>query len=90
MLNKMKKIVPFVTCETSLCRYVCELMKCRSPTITHMSRTHMVALDWLFDRINLDAKIQIRFFDSFDYHLYHGFIVLKKHLTQHQIGRVSR
>ena len=23
----------------------------------HVSRTHRVALDWLFDRINLDAKI---------------------------------
>ena len=25
----------------------------------HVSRTHRVALDWLFDRINLDPKIQI-------------------------------
>ena len=25
----------------------------------HVSRTHRVALDWLFDRINLDSKIQI-------------------------------
>ena len=24
----------------------------------HVSRTHRVALDWLFDRINLDSKIQ--------------------------------
>ena len=28
----------------------------------HVSRTHRVALDWLFDRINLDSKIQIKFF----------------------------
>ena len=27
----------------------------------HVSRTHRVALDWLFDRINLDPKIQIKF-----------------------------
>ena len=27
----------------------------------HVSRTHRVALDWLFDRINLDPKIQINF-----------------------------
>ena len=26
----------------------------------HVSRTHRVALDWLFDRTNLDSKIQIR------------------------------
>ena len=25
----------------------------RSPTVRHVSRTHKVALDWLFDRINL-------------------------------------
>ena len=29
----------------------------RSPTMRHVSRTHRVALDWLFDRINLDPKI---------------------------------
>ena len=28
----------------------------RSPTMRHVSRTHGVALDWLFDRINLDTK----------------------------------
>ena len=30
--------------------------KSRSPTMRHVSRTHRVALDWLFDRINLDPK----------------------------------
>ena len=33
----------------------------RSPTMRHVSRIHGVALDWLFDRINLDCKIQIRY-----------------------------
>ena len=33
----------------------------RSPTMRHVSRTHRVALDWLFDRINLDPKIQIKY-----------------------------
>ena len=28
------------------------IKKGRSPTIRHVSRTHRVALDWLFDRIN--------------------------------------
>ena len=30
----------------------------------HVSRTHRVALDWLFDRINLDPEIQIKYIDS--------------------------
>ena len=36
----------------------------RSPTMRHMSRTHRVALDGLFDRINLDSKNQIRYIDT--------------------------
>ena len=30
------------------------IIKERCPTMRHVSRTHRVALDWLFDRINLD------------------------------------
>ena len=30
----------------------------------HVSRTLRVALDWMFDRINLDPKIQIRYIDT--------------------------
>ena len=40
------------------------IIKCRSPTMRHVSRTHRVALDWLFDRINLDSKIQIKYIDT--------------------------
>ena len=40
------------------------IIKGRSPTVRHVSRTHRVALDWLFDRINLDSKIQIRHIDT--------------------------
>ena len=36
----------------------------RSPTMRHVSRTHRVALDWLFDRIDLDSKIQIKCIDT--------------------------
>ena len=36
----------------------------RGPTMRHVSRTHRVALDWLFDRINLDSKIQIKYIDT--------------------------
>ena len=31
------------------------IFKGRSPTMKHVSRTHRVALDWLFDRINLGS-----------------------------------
>ena len=40
------------------------IMKGRSPTMRHVSRTHRVALDWLFDRINLDSKIQVKYIDT--------------------------
>ena len=40
------------------------IVKGRSPTMRHVSRTHRVALDWLFDRINLDSKIQIKYIDT--------------------------
>ena len=40
------------------------IIKGRSPTWRHVSRTHRVALDWLFDRINLDPKIQIKYIDT--------------------------
>ena len=40
------------------------IMKGRSPTLRHVSRTHKVALDWLLNRINLDPKIQIKYIDT--------------------------
>ena len=43
------------------------IIKGRSPTMRHVSRTHRVALDWFFfffDRINLDLKIQIKYIDT--------------------------
>ena len=40
------------------------IIKGRSPTMRHVSRTHRVALDWLFDRIKLDFKIQIKYIDT--------------------------
>ena len=40
------------------------ISKGRSPTMRHVSGTHRVALDWLFDRINLDSKIQIKYIDT--------------------------
>ena len=36
------------------------IIKGSSPTMSHVSRTDRVALDWLFDRINLDPVIQIK------------------------------
>ena len=40
------------------------IIKGRSPTMRHVSRTHRIAFDWLFDRINLDSKIQIKYIDT--------------------------
>ena len=40
------------------------IVKGRSPTMRHVSRTHRVALDWVFYRINLDSKIQIKYIDT--------------------------
>ena len=40
------------------------IIKGRSPTRRRVSRTNRVALDWLFDRINLDSKIQIKYIDT--------------------------
>ena len=40
------------------------IIKGRSATMRHVSRTHRVALDWLFDRINLEPKIQIKYIDT--------------------------
>ena len=40
------------------------IIKGRSPTMRHVYRTHRVALDWLFDRINLDPKIEIKYINT--------------------------
>ena len=40
------------------------MIKSRTPTMRHVSKTHRVALDWLFDRINLDPKTQIKYVDN--------------------------
>ena len=39
------------------------IIKGRSP-MRHVSRTHRVALDWMFDRIKLDPKIQFKYIDT--------------------------
>ena len=40
------------------------IIKGRSPTMRHVSKTQRVALDWLLDRIHLDRKIQIKYIDT--------------------------
>ena len=40
------------------------MIKGRSFRMRHVYRTHRVALDWLFDRIDLDPKIQIKYIDT--------------------------
>ena len=40
------------------------IIKGRSPTMRHVSKTHRVALGWIFDRIILDPKIQIKYMET--------------------------
>ena len=40
------------------------ITKWRIATMRHVSRTHRVALDWLFDRKDLDPKIQIKYINT--------------------------
>ena len=40
------------------------IIKGRNPTMKHVSRTHRVALEKLFDKINLNPMIQIRYIDT--------------------------
>ena len=40
------------------------IIKGRSPTMRHVPRTHRVVLGWLFDRINVDPKTQIKYVDT--------------------------
>ena len=61
--------IDFISSNMNSCReeallYICEdneavikmIIKGRSLTMRHVSRTHRVALDWLFDRINLTPR----------------------------------
>ena len=38
--------------------------RCRNPTLRHISRTHRVDLDRLYDRINVDPMIQIKYVNT--------------------------
>ena len=40
------------------------IIKGRSPTVRRVSRTHRSALDWLFDRINLEPEMQKTYVDT--------------------------
>ena len=40
------------------------IIKGGSPTMRHVSTTRRVSHDWLFDRINVDPKIQIKYIDT--------------------------
>ena len=40
------------------------IIKGSSPTMRHVCGSHRVELDWLFDRINLDPQIQIKYVDT--------------------------
>ena len=55
------------------------IIKGRSPTMRHVSRTHRVALDRLFDRINSDPKIEIKYIDTKNQH---ADMLTKGHFTR--------
>ena len=57
------------------------IIKGRSPTMRHVSRTHRIALDRLFDRINSDPKIQIKCIDTKNQL---ADILTKGNLTRHE------
>ena len=40
------------------------VIKGRSPTMRHVSRTHKLPFYWLFDQINLDPEIQMKYIDT--------------------------
>ena len=57
------------------------IMKGRSPTMRHVSRTQRVTLDWLSDRINLDPKIQIKYINV---KIQLANILIKGNFTHHE------
>ena len=61
------------------------IIKVRSPTMRHVSRTHRVALDRLFDRINLDPKIQIKCIDTKNQL---ADILTEGNLTRHELNHL--
>ena len=72
-LSNLEYVAPNVCssqCEAQL--YICEdkeavikmTIKGRSPTMRHVSRTRRVASYCLFERINLDTEIQIKYVDT--------------------------
>ena len=44
------------------------IIKGRSLTMRHVSRTRRVAQDWLFDRVDLDPKLQVKNVDTKNQH----------------------
>ena len=57
------------------------IIKGRSPTMRHVPRTHSVAFDWLFDRINLDPK--------YPNQVHRHQKPTRRHLNQREISHVT-
>ena len=68
------------------------MMKGRSPTMRHFSRTHRVALDWLFDRINLNPRIQVKYIDTKNQlaKILHGHNYLWSMMKKSSVSRMQR
>ena len=61
------------------------IIRGRSRTPRHVSRTNRVALDWLFDRTNSDHNFQIRYVDSRNQL---ADLLTKGHLTRDEWNRL--
>ena len=83
-VEEMKKIIPFVTCEITFGQYVCELMfgikvsnlnfRIKVNPVKQPIQSNSVG-SWHMSHCGTSA---------FDYHLNHGFIILKD--IQHSVG----
>ena len=62
-VNSSRKEALLYTCEDNEA-VIKMIIKGRSPTMRHVSRTHRVAPDRLLDRINLEPQIQIKYIDT--------------------------
>ena len=83
-VEQMKKTVPFVTCEIPFCQYVCELMfGVDVPELNLRSQVNPVKHPIKSNSVG-SSHMSHCWTPAFDYHLHHGFIVLKdvQHCTR--------
>ena len=84
-VEQMKKIVPFVTCEVSICQFVCELIS----GINILDLDLCVQVDSVKQPMKSSSVgsgyMSHCWTSAFDDHFNHGFVILKH--VQKSIGR---